>query len=355
MKLGFNLYKHMLTPDNYRFARQCGATHVVVHFVDYFKQATKTTQTDDQPVDDGDGWGIADHEDDFMWTVDYMKQLKEELNSYGLEWYAIENFNPAHWYDILLDGPKKQEQIEFLEQIIRNMGEVGIPCMGYNFSIAGVAGRIKESYARGSAVSVGMNGINDNPIPNGMVWNMNVSDSRDKLKVGEISSEDLWNRLHWFLSKILPIAEASSVMMAAHPDDPPVPVLRGTPRLVYQPHLYKKLIDSVRSPANKLEFCLGSIAEMTEGDVYETTDFHSSNNDIAYIHFRNIKGKAPHYKEVFIDEGDMDMPRILKILKKNNYQGVLVPDHTPQMSCDAPWHAGMAFAMGYIKAALQLT
>ncbi len=165
----------MLTPENYRFARQCGATHVVVHLVDYFKKATKTAQSDDQPVDDGDGWGIADYEDDFMWTVDYMKQLKAELNSYGLEWYAIENFNPAHWHDILLDGPQKNVQIVFLKQIIRNMGEAGIPCMGYNFSIAGVAGRIKENYARGSAVSVGMNGINENSIPDGMVWNMNVS------------------------------------------------------------------------------------------------------------------------------------------------------------------------------------
>ncbi len=355
MKLGFNLYKHMLTPENYRFARQCGATHVVVHLVDYFKKEIKNTQTDDQPVDDGDGWGIADREDDFLWTVDYMKQLKAELNSYGLEWYAIENFNPAHWHDILLDGPQKNEQIAFLKQIIRNMGEAGIPCMGYNFSIAGVAGRIKESFARGSAISVGMNGINENPIPNGMVWNMNVVGGNEKLKVCKISSAELWNRLHWFLSEILPVAEESGVIMAAHPDDPPVPVLRGTPRLVYQPQLYQKLIDTVKSPANKLEFCLGSIAEMTEGDVYETTDLHSANNEIAYIHFRNTVGKAPYYKEVFIDEGDMDMPKILKILKKNNYQGVLVPDHTPQMSCDAPWHAGMAYAMGYIKAAMQLT
>ena len=38
MKLGLGLYKHMLTPDNYNFARQCGATHLVIHLVDYFNQ-----------------------------------------------------------------------------------------------------------------------------------------------------------------------------------------------------------------------------------------------------------------------------------------------------------------------------
>jgi mannonate dehydratase len=75
---------------------------------------------------------------------------------------------------------------------------------------------------------------------------------------------------------------------------------------------------------------------------------------IGYIHFRNVLGKAPHYKEVFVDEGDTDMIRILRILHKNGYDGVLIPDHTPHMECAAPWHAGMAFAMGYIKAAIHL-
>ena len=36
-----------------------------------------------------------------------------------------------------------------------------------------------------------------------------------------------------------------------------------------------------------------------------------------------------------------------------DFDGVVIPDHSPQMSCSAPWHAGMAFAMGYIRSALQ--
>ncbi|MCY3998083.1 MAG: D-mannonate dehydratase, partial [Flavobacteriaceae bacterium] len=61
-----------------------------------------------------------------------------------------------------------------------------------------------------------------------------------------------------------------------------------------------------------------------------------------------------HYKEVFVDEGDIDMFKILKILKKNDFTGVLIPDHTPEMTCKAPWYAGMAYAMGYMKAAMML-
>jgi mannonate dehydratase len=47
------------------------------------------------------------------------------------------------------------------------------------------------------------------------------------------------------------------------------------------------------------------------------------------------------------------MVKALRILKKNNYDGVLIPDHTPEMTCAAPWHAGMAFALGYMKGAMQ--
>jgi mannonate dehydratase len=71
------------------------------------------------------------------------------------------------------------------------------------------------------------------------------------------------------------------------------------------------------------------------------------------VHFRNVTGKVPTYKETFIDDGDVDMHRVLAILKRNNFDGVLIPDHTPQMSCAAPWHAGMAFAMGYMKSAMK--
>jgi len=92
---------------------------------------------------------------------------------------------------------------------------------------------------------------------------------------------------------------------------------------------------------------------MTEGDVYEAVDHYSRQGKIAYVHLRNVRGKVPTYRETFIDDGDLDMFRVLRILKKNDYDGVLIPDHTPQMTCAAPWHAGMAHALGYMRAALR--
>jgi mannonate dehydratase len=71
---------------------------------------------------------------------------------------------------------------------------------------------------------------------------------------------------------------------------------------------------------------------------------------IGYIHFRNVRGKIPRYHEVFIDEGDIDMAQIVRILRDENYQGVLIPDHTPEMESPSPWHAGKAYALGYMRA-----
>jgi D-mannonate dehydratase len=77
---------------------------------------------------------------------------------------------------------------------------------------------------------------------------------------------------------------------------------------------------------------------MTEGDLYRTVDEYSKADRLAYVHFRNVRGKVPNYTETFVDEGDTDMLRIVRILAKNRFDGVLIPDHTPQMSCEAPWH-----------------
>jgi mannonate dehydratase len=114
------------------------------------------------------------------------------------------------------------------------------------------------------------------------------------------------------------------------------------------------VLDIRPSHWNGIEFCAGSIAEMTEGSVYDAVDRYSRQGKICYVHFRNVKGKVPRYHEVFVDEGDVDMIRVLRILKRNGYDGVVIPDHTPQMTCAAPWHAGMAFALGYMRAALTI-
>ena len=353
MKLGLGLYRSMLTRDNYRFARQAGCTHLVAHLVDYF--ADQVIPSADRP---GDGtWGIT-RGGRKLWELDELLAIKREMNAEGLEWEAIENFDPAHWHDILLDGPKRKQQLEDVKTMIRRVGQVGIPIIGYNFSIAGVWGLVRRDWARGGAVSVGFlgpDGPAEQPIPRGQVWNMTYDPGQAAKgeTVPPVRPEQLWSRLEAFLSEVLPVAEEAGVTLAAHPDDPPMPTIRGHARLVYQPHLFRRLLDLVPSKNSKAEFCLGTLQEMTGGDgrdVYEITDEHSRRGEIGYVHFRNVRGKVPHYVEEFVDSGDVDMVKAIRLYHKHGFDGVLIPDHSPEMACGAPWHAGMAYALGWMRA-----
>lgn len=348
IKLGLGLYKSLLNSRNFDFARQAGATHLVVQLVDYIKGGSNPTLADNYL----NGWGTTNNHGR-LWEYDDLIRLKREIESHGLTWEAIENFDPSHWFDILLDGPKRDQQMSNLKYMVSNIGRAGIPLLGYYFSIAGVWGWTSKPFGRGNPMTVGFRAedIDANlPIKNGMIWNMTYNPEAPEGYLPPISREEMWDRLTWFLNEILPVAEASGVKMLAHPDDPPVSELRNSARLFYTISEYEKLLAISDSPCNGFEFCMGTLQEMPGSDVLKTLDKYSAAGKIGYIHFRNVKGKVPDYREVFVDEGDLDMAAAIKILKNNNYDGVLIPDHSPAMSCDAPWHASMAYAMGYMKA-----
>ena len=340
MKIGLGLYPHLLTQENFRYASQVGATHVVAHLP---------------------GWSSRGHRPvpaDHPWTLDELRELRATVNEAGLELAAIENFEPHHWSDVLLDGPRKVEQMAGLKTIIRNMGRAGIPVMGYNFSLAGVYGRTTGPWARGGAKSVGY--VRDqapapDEIPNGTVWNMVVDADAPAGTIGRVSQDQLWSRFRWFLEELIPVAEEAGVRLALHPDDPPLEELRGTARLVWKPELYRRVFDLVPSDCNMAEFCQGTVSEMNgDIDVYQAIEEFTAAGKIAYVHFRNVRGKVPDYHEMFVDDGDVDMVRALRLYHQNGFDGVLIPDHTPGLECAAPWHAGMAYAIGWMRATIAL-
>jgi mannonate dehydratase len=354
MKLGMGLYRTMLTPEYVRFAKQAGATHIVAHMPGDFVRDSKVITSDNAAL----GFGV-DELDDPIWTYEGLRDLKAMIDAEGMQLEALENFAPQHWYDVLLDGPRRQPQIERLKRILRDMGRVGIPIMGYNFSVAGVWGRVNGPFARGGAISVGYENPDQPPIPNGMVWNMiydpQLYDAEHpKGTIAPISADEIWRRYTAFLMEMLPVAEQAGVKLALHPDDPPLATLRGAARLVHTADGYQRMLDLSPSPANTMEFCIGTLSEIPDADIYEMVERYSSTGRIGYVHFRNVRGKVPNYYETFVDEGDTDMIRVLRILRKNGYQGVLIPDHTPLLECAAPWHAGIAYALGYMKAAIRL-
>lgn len=351
MKIGLGLYRESLTPDNFRFARQAGATHVVAHLTNYFRGRDPSLSAGTE----NEGWG--DCSTDELWTYNDFAGLVKTVRDNGMELAAIENLSPRFWSDVLLGGPDREKQLEGLKRLVRDAGRAGIPCIGYNFSIAGVWGWSRGPFARGDAMSVGLDlaAIDpDLPLPDGVVWNMRYRAGRAGARPVTVDNQELWERLSVFLREIVPVAEEAGVVMAAHPDDPPAEALRGAARLVNRPEKYDRLMDIVDSPSNGLELCLGSLQEMPgTKDIYEHVRRFARRKRIGYIHFRNVRGKVPKYHEAFVDDGDIDMAEIVRILRDEDFAGVMIPDHTPEMSCDAPWHAGKAFALGYMRALVQ--
>ncbi len=55
----------------------------------------------------------------------------------------------------------------------------------------------------------------------------------------------------------------------------------------------------------------------------------SENPAIFNVHFRNISGRFLDFRETFIDDGDVDMLRAMRVYKEVGYDGMMMPDHSP--------------------------
>ena len=333
MKMGLGFYPSTYSDDALDFARQIGVSHIMIHIPD-----------ENMLPSSREGY----------WSEEDLKALVAQVERHGLKLEAIENFQPAHWHHILTAGPRREEQLENVKRTIRNMGKAGIPIMGYNFSLAAVAGRRMLPYARGGAVSPvydkDADENFDKPLPNGCVWGQQVEAGEGDM--GDVSLEEMWARYDWFMDRILPVAEEAGVKMAIHPDDPPVPVMRRVNRLMVSVERYDENFRRHPSDYNMVEFCQGTFTEMPFGDdyVYEAIDHFTRLNKIAYVHFRNVRGKLPRYYEEFIDTGDVDMMRALTLYRDNGFEGMIIPDHVPTMPVAQPWTTGVAYTIGYMRA-----
>jgi mannonate dehydratase len=329
--LGVNI-DDRATKNFYQFARQIGIRHVTVARPDedIFPNVRK------------EGY----------WTLDDILRYQEHLKGFGLEIEAFENMPSYNWFDIILDGPKRPEHIEKFRRSIKNMGAIGIKHLGFNFSIAGVYGRIMETNARGHALTPVFDesyGLHNLPIQKGWVMGSKADPDASEEILPPVPLEVMKDRLDRFLNDILPACEDANVNIAFHPEDPPVEEMRGAARVLINPERYNELFLKHTSGKLKVEFCQGVFTEMG-GNIYEHIRSFASRDLIAYGHFRNVNGKVPRYYENFIDAGDVDMIKAAKIYHESGFHGVLIPDHTPEVSTAAPRQTGMAFQVGYMRA-----
>jgi mannonate dehydratase len=165
----------------------------------------------------------------------------------------------------------------------------------------------------------------------------------------EYTEEELWDNWTYFIRQVAPVAEENNVRIGVHPDDPPIPKLAGVPRLFSHFNGYKKALEIANSPNVGLCLCVGSWMEGgdTVGkDSLGMIDYFGKLKKIFKVHFRNVDKPIPHFVETFVDDGYTDMYKIMKALKKVKFDGVLFPDHVPNMIGGHGW----AFTVGYVKA-----
>ncbi len=145
-----------------------------------------------------------------------------------------------------------------------------------------------------------------------------------------------------------------SALYTTHPDDPPLPVFRGVEHAPHRLEGLARLVEEFDSPNNGLLFCIGTMAEAGE-DVIEGLRRFAQRGQIFYVHYRNVRGTAPHYQEVFQDEGDVDMVAALRVLKDVGFDGWVVNDHEPMLDGDTrQWSPrSLAWQVGYIRGVLQ--
>jgi mannonate dehydratase len=103
-----------------------------------------------------------------------------------------------------------------------------------------------------------------------------------------------------------------------------------------------------------LLLCLGTLHEMGTGpqDTMAAIEHFLQRNKIFSAHFRNPRGTVPNggYQEDFLDEGDLDMLAVMRLLHKYDYQGSLDPDHAVGIAGDAGGRIAFAWELGYMKA-----
>jgi mannonate dehydratase len=175
----------------------------------------------------------------------------------------------------------------------------------------------------------------------------------DDRPAGEVSLEEAWARITYFYERIVPVAEEVRVRLATHPDDPPMGYYRGVHQALISFAGLKRLIELVPSAYNGLLLCLGCMQEAGE-DVPKVIRHFGRQNKIFYVHFRNVVGTVPRYREVFPHEGDSDMVVNLKALQEVGYQGYLVPDHHFGFAGDGEWaQSSRAWQVGYIRGLMQ--
>ena len=277
---------------------------------------------------------------------DDLLRLSDRVRSFGLRLSVIERGVPHH--EIVHGGPRSGEQLGGIKQLIRNMGRAGVPILCYNWMP-------DDDWSR-TAISVPERG-------GALVTEFNLAEAGHedptRLPSGErrpaapskTTAAALWQHLESFLREIIPIAEDAGVALALHPDDPPLSPFRGQDRIITSIAACERVAAHRPSPANGICFCQGTFASAGEDIV---TGIRTLAPHIRFVHFRDVVGTVPRFRESFHDNGQTDMAAAMRAYLDAGLDVPVRPDHVPTMDGEdnstPGYHMlGRLFAIGYMR------
>jgi mannonate dehydratase len=285
-------------------------------------------------------------------TVDNVLEMRERFATYDLELTGIGLGGECVKHQ-LLGLPERDREIENVSRTIQSIGQAYAD--GAPSPVVIIDQRTTYWATSGSAKHTGYERL---PVGRGgtvlQTFDADrLDDEEDVGPAGNVSNAKVWSRIAYFYERIVPVAEASRVRLATHPDDPPMALYRGVHQALISLQGLRQLVDLVPSTYNGLLLCLGCMQEAGE-DVPQVIRYFGGRDKIFYVHFRNVVGGVPKYTEVLPHEGDGDMVANLSALKEVGYRGYIVPDHQFGFLGDDDWaRCSRAWQVGYIKGLMQ--
>lgn len=245
---------------------------------------------------------------------------------------------------MLAQSPERDRDIESLQTLIKNCAQTGIPSIKYNMSILGVL-RTGRTPGRGDATY--------------STWKLADAHPNAPLtRAGHVDADMFWERITYFLDRVIPVANEYKIRMACHPHDPGVPPegYQGVTRVLGTVEGLKKFVTIRESAYHGLNFCQGTVSEMLRdpgNEIYDVIRYFGSRQKIFNVHFRNIRGHRDDFIEVYPDEGDVNFVKAIRVYKEVGYPYLLMPDHVPLAANDPDGLQSFAFCYGYIRALIQ--
>ncbi len=245
--------------------------------------------------------------------------------------------------------PQRDGDIDEICRWIENAGKAGLRGLNYNFSTVSYQ-RTPTRYGRGDSAYSS--------------FEFSRYDNDEPHEAAPVGRDEMFDRIHYFLERVIPVAEQHNVQMASHLPDPPAPVLRGEERWNYPVFEgLKRFSELVDSPFHGFNFCCGVADEGLDdpgSELPPIVEYFSARKKIFNAHFRNIRGGINDFVEVWPDEGDVDMYTLAKIFHATGYPYMLMPDHSPLHPDDVNpsgvsgrVRQGWAFQFGYIIAMIR--